>query len=470
MKICGMLLLVGVLSGCATAIRPAAPAAATAHLAIVGATVVDTETGHLLRDHTVLIAGDHIQAVGPRTRIQVPVEAQVVDALGKYLIPGLIDTHAHFGATEGNLSEAYPILRFLLANGVTATRDAHGAGRERDLVLLRGRVEGGEVLLPRLYVSGTANLENVKTHEAVDLRDLVRRLDALGVDGIKIIYTSRDEALAVIAEAEQVGLPVYGHTWIYGGSWYGRPDLDFDFDGYTLDAVQAGLSGIMHAHSSAPQPARPMPPPPSVRLGEDSFFAWWLHTRSRWLYATTADLERLMGAMLAQGTWLEPNLIVDDGYAHPERYRPYVADAHLGQPVAEFMSVYAGEDLQRQRAALERQREFVRLFYEAGGLVLAGSDNHPAPGFGLHDEMRLLVEAGLPPLAALQAATQDAVRAFGWQERLGTISPGKLADLVLLEANPLDDIRNTRMIHSVVLNGHLLEREDLDALLTPAPW
>jgi imidazolonepropionase-like amidohydrolase len=142
----------------------------------------------------------------------------------------------------------------------------------------------------------------------------------------------------------------------------------------------------------------------------------------------------------------------------------------MGQPVADFMRVYEGRDLQLLRATLERQMAFVKRFHEAGGLVVAGTDNHPAPGFGIHDEMRLLVEAGLPPLAALQAATLNAARVLGWLDRLGTIAPGKLADLALLDANPLEDIRNTRAIHAVILNGRVMERAELDALLTPAPW
>jgi imidazolonepropionase-like amidohydrolase len=227
---------------------------------------------------------------------------------------------------------------------------------------------------------------------------------------------------------------------------------------------------VMHGHSSAPLPTTAMPPPPPGPLDQDNFLAWWLHTRSRWVHASAADLERLLSAMLAHGTSLEPNLVVDHLYAHPDRYRPYVGDPYMGQTIADLMSVYEGDDLQLLRATLERQMEFVRLFHEAGGLVIAGTDNHPAPGFGIHDEMRLLVEAGLPPLAALQAATRNAARALGWQERLGTIVPGKLADLVLLDANPLDDIANTRRIHAVVLNGRVIHRAELDALLTPAPW
>jgi imidazolonepropionase-like amidohydrolase len=457
----------------AAPIRSIAEDGAPGVLAIVGATIVDVENGHLLPNTTILLTGNRIQALGPAAGIRVPPQARMVDARGKYVIPGLIDTHIHFGMEEEGLlviREADPVLRFLLANGVTAARDAHGGGSEADLVRLRDRVERGEAVAPRLYVSGTADLGNVEAHGARDFRDLVRRLAGLGVDGIKIIYTSRDEALAVISEAKQVGLPVYGHTWVYGGSRYGRPDLSFDFDGYTLAAVEAGLSGVMHGHSSAPQPTTAMPTPPPGPLDEDNALAWWLHTRSRWVHASEADIERLLSAMLANRTSLEPNLIVDDIRAHPDRYGSYVGDPHMGQPVADFMRVYEGRDLQLLRATLERQMAFVKRFHEAGGLVVAGTDNHPAPGFGIHDEMRLLVEAGLPPLAALQAATLNAARVLGWQERLGTIAPGKLADLVLLDANPLEDIRNTRAIHAVILNGRVVARAELNALLTPAPW
>jgi imidazolonepropionase-like amidohydrolase len=122
---------------------------------------------------------------------------------------------------------------------------------------------------------------------------------------------------------------------------------------------------------------------------------------------------------------------------------------------------FDGEHWQEYRAGFVRMKEFVRRFHEAGGLITAGTDSLPFPAFSLHEELELLVEAGLSPMAALQAATRDAARVLRRDGHIGTVEEGKLADLVLLGANPLDDIRHIRRIKAVVVRGQLLQREDL---------
>jgi len=137
---------------------------------------------------------------------------------------------------------------------------------ERELVALRERVERGEVIAPRLYVSGTASLRNVERYGATDLRDLVRRLASLGVDGIKVLWLTRDETLAAIDEARRVGLAAYGHTHV-GGSVQ-RSDLPFGFTSYAMDAVRGGLSGMMHVTSATPTPGWVQEPPPAAATPE----------------------------------------------------------------------------------------------------------------------------------------------------------------------------------------------------------
>jgi imidazolonepropionase-like amidohydrolase len=126
---------------------------------------------------------------------------------------------------------------------------------------------------------------------------------------------------------------------------------------------------------------------------------------------------------------------------------------------------FAGEDLNLARQGFKRMQAFVRRFHAAGGTLLAGTDMSPWPGAGLHEELRLLVESGLSPLAALQAATWNPARALGWDGRTGTVAVGLDADLVLLDANPLDDITNTTRIWAVVRAGQVLDRTTLDRLL-----
>jgi imidazolonepropionase-like amidohydrolase len=238
---------------------------------------------------------------------------------------------------------------------------------------------------------------------------------------------------------------------------------------YTREAVLAGIAGVMHVDGVvllAPS-GRPDPPPSDSA----DWAALWVYFMTDWLHADSAAMNSLIALMVEHGSWLEPTLVTQAWIADPERWREAPGSryrvgsydqARAGWPTPE------GEALGRARAAYERMEEFVRRFHEAGGLVVAGTDGMPVPGFGLHDELQLLVEAGLSPHAALQGATINAARALRWHERLGTVAAGKLADLVLLDANPLVDIASTRRIRGVVLGGRYLDRQALDALLADA--
>lgn len=440
-----------------------------ADLALTRLNLVDVENGRVLPEHTVLIAGDRIEAVGPSARVPVPPGAQVVQAQGRYLIPGLVDTHTHAHGWLDETESIPPLFRWFLANGVTTVRDASGMGREKTFVELRQKVERGEILTPRIYVSGTASVQNVGRHGAADLRDLTRRLIALGVDGIKIILLTRDEALAVLEEARLADVPVYGHTYVFGGDRMGRPDLTFGVDSYTLDVVRAGISGVMHVESTAPTPAH-MPPPPTPQVQAENIVEWVLYWFTRWLHAEEAGVQALIDAMVAHGTWYEPTLSAYHVTAHPERYRQHPGEKYWGGSVHEFYGLpwFPEQDQPTIAAVMEAAMEFVRRFHEAGGSVIVGSDNLPLPGWGTHDELRLLVEAGLSPLAALQAATVNAARALRWENRIGTIEEGKVADLVLLGGNPLEDIRYAQNISALVVNGRYLDRQALDRLLQEA--
>ena len=198
-------------------VQRAEPVPEAPSLAFTQVNVVDVESGRVLPEQTVLIAGNRIQALGPSSRVPVPLGAQVVEARGKYLIPGLVDTHVHRWWSTGTTGDTVPLFGWLLANGVTSIREAGGAGRERELVELRERIKRGELLAPRLYISGVASTKNVSRYGATDLRDLVRRLGGLGVDGIKVIHLTTDETSEAIEEARRIGLPAYGHTHVFGG-------------------------------------------------------------------------------------------------------------------------------------------------------------------------------------------------------------------------------------------------------------
>jgi hypothetical protein len=317
-------------------------------------------------------------------------------------------------------------------------------------------------------------MKNMRRYGARDLRDLVRILAAMHVDGIKVLHLTRDETRAAIAEAHRARLPVYGHTHVVGGAGMQRPDLPFGFTDYAMDAVRAGLTGMMHVTSATPTPDWPQQAPPADLAPEAKaaqFDEWWTRSLEMWLTRSQRDEQALIDTMIARGTWLEPTLITEDVFARPERYSPHEGEKQSGMSVREAWGIPGDTTiLRRRRAVMARLEGFVRRFHAQGGLVLAGTDMAPVPGFGLTDELGLLVEAGLTPADALRAATLNPARAFGWAERLGTVKRGKLADLVLLDADPLADIRATAKIRAVFANGRVLSRTALDSMLATRGW
>ena len=438
-------------------------------IVISDVTVIDVEHETRVPRQTVVLNGNRIAEVGDARSVRAPAGARVIDGRGGFLIPGLVDAHVHAVWGAGATPDTLALFRRLLANGVTSIREASGSGREAELVALRGRVERGETVAPRIYVSGTASVKNVQRYGASDLRDLVRRLAAMHVDGIKVLHLTRDEALAAIDEAHRVKLPVYGHTHVVGGAGMQRPDLPFGFTGYAMAAVRAGLTGMMHATSATPTPDWPQQPPAASLTPEAKaahFDESWTRGLEMWLTRSQRDEQALIDTMIARGTWLEPTLITDDVFAHPERYSPHEGEKQAGMTVREVWGIGGDTTIAtRRKVVMARIEGFVRRFNAQGGLVLAGTDMAPLPGFGLIDELALLVEAGLTPADALRAATLHPARSFGWSERIGAVNRGKLADLVLLDADPLTDIRAIGKIRAVFANGRVFSRAALDSML-----
>ena len=435
---------------------PGAAAAQDSVLAIRNVTVISGTDAPATGNATIVIRGRRIDAVGPSRSIRIPAGARVIDGRGGFVIPGLIDTHVHIATRVGTpgLERA---LGYELAYGITGMRDASGIGRERELAVLRDSIDAGETVAPRLSVSGSATPQNLQRYRARDWDDLLRQLRDAGVNGIKLRNLTRAEAGTVIGLARGLGLPAYGHTYGPGES----------LDNFTLAALEAGVAGIMHIAGAGPADAAK--PRPLAAVGWERA---WLHLYLHWLDATVEQEERLIQALLSHGAWLEPTLAVTGFILDEERYRNRPENRLLSTSYEAARSgfpTFAGQDLGLAREGFKRMQAFVRRFHSAGGTILAGSDMSPWPGAGLHEELRLLVESGLSPLAALQAATSKPARALGWAAHTGTLAAGKDADLVLLDANPLLDITNTTRIRAVVRAGQLLDRAALDRLLPRDP-
>lgn len=425
-------------------------------LVIRNVTVIDGTGARPQQNRNVVIRGSTIAAISA-ARERVPAGATVVDGTGKYLIPGLIDTHVHVGRLVGT-ARLERNLAANLAFGVTGVREANAGARDRELVALRGRIERGEVQAPRLYVAGSATPQTRDRYRAATLDELVVQLKESGVDGIKLRQLSSTQADSVIRAARARGLPVFGHTWSGSGT-----------AGYALSALRAGLSGITHIAGIGPARSNQQ----QRTLLATDWQAAWMKLYTNWIDATRMEEAELLAALIRNNAWLEPTLTTD-AFVITETYRDQ-PEAKLSEQLwsASYdmlrsgFPTYTGSDLELAGQGFARMKRFVRRFHEAGGLVLAGTDMTPWLIGGLHEELRLLVDAGLSPMAALQAATRNASRALGWESVTGTIRVGLAADLVLLDANPLGDIRNTKRIHAVVRAGKLLDRTALDRLLTP---
>lgn len=422
-------------------------------IAITNVSVVDVELGRVHSNQTVLVSGGRITAIGtPKT-----TGMRIVAGRGKFLVPGLFDTHVHVrAAIVGSLSRADTLdaLGSYVAFGITGIREA-GAVDPINLVKFRRTLES-EPAVPRLSVSAVVNNQLLTRNGAKDALDLVRQFAAAGVDGIKIRNDLTNAQMeSAIAEARRLGLPSFGHTYDY------RRRTNHDF---TLEATAWGAAGVMHVLGIAPSTPESEPTTGYMSLSAEKT---WLNIATRWLRTSDAGVNDLIARMIAKKVWLEPTLLTEHYMLDSVYYRNHQHNGLLEYPydtVRSFMPTFHDEQLGQYKLAYVRMQDFVRRFQAAGGIVLAGTDNFPMKGAGLHDELRLLVEAGLPPLAALQAATINAARALGWGGQTGAIKAGLVADLLLVDANPLQDISNLQRISGVFMRGRYFDARELQGL------
>jgi imidazolonepropionase-like amidohydrolase len=458
------------------AARSAQPTTGTrADLAITHVDVVAVTDGSIRSDQTVLISANRIAAVAPSRELTVPAGAQVIDGRGRYLIPGLWDMHAH-AASEDRVES---FARLLVANGITGYRDPFGslqAAAEAGAAIAAGELTGPRIIVAGNLMDGppggVPGARIASTPE--EGRRTVDSLHAAGAPFIKVYSLLPPATYFAIAErSRELGVPFVGHVPMLiraaDASDAGQRSIEHltgvltgcSTDEEAILAEWRRIMGLVSDGDAAAFTGQYMEP---VRRALDT--------------QDPARCRRLAERFVANQTWQVPTLVSLKGKAYlreaaaagDPRTRYFTPPSRWtgGRPFGFPMSEAQWEILQAQ---YEREKEIVRVMAAAGVAFMAGSDTATPwvfPGFGLHDELELLVEAGLTPLQALQAATLNAARYLEATDSLGTIAPGKLADLVLLDANPLEDIRNTRAITGVVLDGRLLDRRELDALLEAA--
>jgi len=413
----------------------------------------------------VVIASDHITSVSDAAKFRLPKNARVIDATGQYLIPGLWDMHVHSAFGDWFPGGREIILPLFIANGVTGVRDMGG-----DIPVLmewREDVADGKIIGPRMVISGPmldGYLPNGKLRFPSSIAittpasavAAVNLLKAQGVDFIKVqSVISHDAYLAAAAEAHKQGLPIVGHV----------PDKV-----RLKEVVEAGQKSIEHLMGIFE----------GCSMEEDKFIKGEGDLK---LLLTTQDLQRCdsLLKMLAQNqTWQVPTLAWQRGgtfldqrdlkHQPLDKYVPaYWRDVTWRRFTDEMMPDLLRDPLALRQEYFARNLQMVGALHHAGVPFMAGTDAAPGvyimPGFSLHDELANFVEAGFTPMESLQTATSNPARFLGMEARFGSVEPGKIADLVLLSANPLEDIRNTRKISIVVANGRLFDRAALDQIL-----
>ena len=416
------------------------PDSADRVLAIEGAAIITGTGDPAIPDGVLLIEGPRIRALGQRGYVKIPDRAERIDASGKWLIPGLIDLHVH-------MDEVIEPAEFLLY-GVTSVRDV--GSRLVRIQRIRGRAGKGEQI-PRIFWTGR-NIDEgkpswwgaVAAKDAESVPALIQDMARQGVDAVKLYTTAGPRlAKAVIREAHERGIPVTGHL-------EATP---------IASAARMGIDGLEHVSTLFNQ------------LGLRN-----KKRKTKLGRAATADLDSakakgLIRLLASERIAVTPTLVSSE---MPWRGKQYAEKVYRGGIPAAWSAYWASdyrnfikavgwtrEDYAISEEGVKKLKEMVLRLHRAKVPIAAGTDT-PAPwvlpGAGLLRELELYAECGLTSMDALRAATGRAAWALRKEAVMGTIRPGRYADFVLLDADPLEDIRNLRRIHAVYQGGRQIDR------------
>src|SRR6267154_1761135 len=414
---------------------------------ITDVTVINPRSDSVQPHSMVVINGNRITFVSRSAAVPLAKNTHVIDGRGQFLIPGLWDMHVHS------------------AIGVTGVRDMGG-----DIPVLfawRSEIADGKIIGTHMIISGPmldallpdGKLRFPSSIAVTTPQSAVAAVDSLkaqGVDFIKVqSVISHDAYLAAAAEARKVGLPIVGHV----------PDKV-----RIAETIAAGQKSIEHLMGIFE----------GCSTKEDTFIAGQGNLK---LLLTTQDKKRC-GALILQladsQVWQAPTLAWQRGgtfldqrdlkHDPLDKYVPaYWRDVTWKRFTDEMMPGLVHDPLELRKEYFAANLQMVAAMHRAGVPFLAGTDAAPRvcimPGFSLHDELANFVEAGFTPMESLRTATSGPARFLGLENRYGSVQAGKIADLVLLSANPLDDIHNTKKITAVIVNGRLFDRPALDRIL-----
>jgi len=394
-----------------------------------GATVIDG-TGDLPKPNTTIVINEsRIAYLSSDTAnnydLNFSAAKNVINLTGKYIIPGLFDMHAHVANVRKNSynqNESEYMLRMLLTHGVTTIRNPGGSTEQS--VALRENVSEGKIVGPQIFTAGqllnTPQIpvpfveRQVQTEQ--DVRQEVRTQAAVGVDYVKLYVGLTPELVqAAINEAHSNGIKVIGH--LYLTSW--------------TDAANLGIDALTHGV--------PVSPFLLSEANQQRFLEAGDHPFNHFLWLDLVDLNgdeirEMINALVNNNIPVDPTLDIYEAMVKEEPQNQYLWPKVL---------------------------QLTKMLYENGATLLSGSDIpnfELVPGVSLHHELEILVEAGIPSLEVIKIATRNGAQALGIEEDVGTIEPGKQADMIVLSDNPVEEINNTKKIEAVINNGQLIER------------
>ncbi|MCI0351405.1 MAG: amidohydrolase family protein [Acidobacteriales bacterium] len=461
---------VGALALLLTAANSAAVSGST-RFALVHVSVIDVVKGTIVPDQTVLISGERIVRIGNSGKGKVPTGYTAIDASGRYLLPGLWDMHVHLAGLSADPAWSKQLLvPLLVAHGITGVRDMGG-----DLAVLkswRAEIRAGVYLGPEIVAAGLmlndqAFDPNVRVIASPsDVEASIAAIKKQGADFVKVMSGLSAESFdAIVKSAKKHHLPLAGHV---------PPSVSLQqASASRMRTVEHILYGGFLLAASDDEPKL-----------RDRLAAAFQTGRILDIGRVLDDAERTYNPQRASAMWQElkkngtavvPTLVsvqtlaTMDRVLEPGPYSQYLPQYLVAAWSKQKAQARASTDrLGWYKKELSRELKIVGELQRAGVLLLAGSDAldpYDLPGESLHRELELMVQAGLTPNEALQTSTLNPAIVLGRLNDLGTVSPGKFADLVMLDDNPLDEITNTRKISGVFLRGKFLSRSQLDSML-----
>jgi len=416
--------------------------------AITGVTVVPMDQERILPNHTVIVEGQRIVAVGPASEVRVPQGAVRIDARGKYLMPGLGEMHAHIPPGQATDAEIEKVLAYFALNGITTVRGMLGAPRHLDY---RQRAARGELLSPTIYTTGPSFNGTSAPTTDVAVR-MVTEQKSAGYDLLKIHPGIRREVYdSIAAAAARFSIRLVGHV-----------PLDVGLE----RVLQHRQASIDHVDGFLEAMVRDGSP---VAATQSAFFGANLVD-----HVDESKLPALVALARASGTWIVPTQTLFESMAGPEtpealaqrpemKYWPASTVAQWVQATGNTRNQLGLTEAQGRQMNVLRRR-IMKALYDGGVPFLLGSDAPQwwnVPGFSIERELAAMVRAGFTPYQAYEMGTRNVARFFGAEREFGLVAPGMRADLVLLDGNPLEDVANWQKREGVMVRGKWYDRVEI---------